>query len=176
MTGAFFGPAGVDLRPLVEEAVAALGYFEPSSVDELTALLERQWPSGTSKTMLIYGDGLGDNLEGAEREAAGIGKGRMPRAVWQLLSAAGRADPYNAIEATTLRIAFGVNKLRDLARESQWGIYVSRVELGGVLPHCCDQAKAMAGKSFPRVGRPALPLPGCGAAWCSCRWDRLVDD
>lgn len=116
MTGVFFGPIGLDLTPIVHEAVDELGYFRTDALPALVDQFDREWPHGISSTMLIYGKTVGEDLTAEEKAAAGLTKARMPRGVWELLSATGKADPRGAIEAVTIRTILGVQRQRDLHR------------------------------------------------------------
>ena len=41
--------------------------------------------------------------------------------------------------------------------------------------NACDAAKALVGKRYLSEAAPRLPLPGCGAATCTCRFAHHAD-
>jgi hypothetical protein len=59
---------------------------------------------------LIYNDL--EPMTEQEKRAAGLPKARMPRAVWPLLSDAGRADTWQAIKETTTHMILAVQRER----------------------------------------------------------------
>ncbi len=105
-----FGPVVTDLRPIVREAIDALGYFRADRADQLADLFVRLWPAGISSTMLIYNDL--ESMTDEEKRAAGAGRARMPRDVWAAMSEKGRAAPARGIQETTVRIILAVQRAR----------------------------------------------------------------
>lgn len=110
MTEVRFGQAPFDLRPFVQSAVEQLGFFRADSIDDLAGLFEQLWPSGISSTMLIYNEL--EPLTEEEKRTIGAPRTRMPRAVWRLLSDAGRAHPQRAIAETTTHVILAVQRER----------------------------------------------------------------
>jgi hypothetical protein len=41
--------------------------------------------------------------------------------------------------------------------------------------HACPEARALSGQRFLSRKAPALPLPGCGKAQCTCRYEHHED-
>lgn len=169
-----FAPAPFNLRPFVAGAVEKLGYFRADSVDHLTEIIERLWPTGVSSTMLIYNDILHDLTE-EEKQAAGLEKGRTNREIWSLLSDAGRTDPRGAAVTLTLWIISSVQRARFDHEEPSWSKFCDRVRL---VAHAspeyhCDRSRELDGLVVHREERFPLPLSGCDRDWCPCRWDYL---
>lgn len=154
MTGqVIFRQAPPALRPLVHEAVEALGYFRREAADQLVSIYEQLWPKGISATMLL---------------SRGID-------IAPLLSATGAADHRLAAEATTLRVIFNLRRQEFDANEPNWSTISSRVQLRASIAACCEASRALDGTAFARQERPSLPLPSCDAEWCSCHWMQLTD-
>jgi hypothetical protein len=40
---------------------------------------------------------------------------------------------------------------------------------------CCEAARALEGRRFLAMQAPALPLPGCTATQCACKFGKLAD-
>jgi hypothetical protein len=40
---------------------------------------------------------------------------------------------------------------------------------------CCEAARALEGQRFLAMQAPALPLPGCTASHCTCKFGKLAD-
>jgi hypothetical protein len=40
---------------------------------------------------------------------------------------------------------------------------------------CCEAARALEGRRFLALQAPALPLPGCTASQCACKFGKLAD-
>lgn len=171
-----FGAPPVDLRPIVRDAVQALGYFRPDAADELAAIFTRLWPRGISATMLLYNDL--EDLSPVEKAGAGLGKGRMPRELWNLLSEVGRAKPHYAVRTITSRVISTVQRARFDRDEATWSSYSSRVQfIARATPELhCDRARELNGSIMARQDRFPLPMPDCDREWCPCRWDHLLDD
>lgn len=131
------------LLPLVEEAIAALGYFQPEYAGELAAIYEGLWPRGVSGSML------------------------SDAPVAHMLSDKGRADEGHACAATTMRIVFNLRRAEFERSEPHWGGPGAQVRLWARGNPC----KAMLGhdqRVFPWAESPMLPQPGCDREWCPC--------
>ena len=157
MTGqVIFRQAPPALRPLVHEAVEALGYFRPEAADQLVSIYEQLWPKGISATMLL---------------SRGID-------LAPLLSATGAADHRLAAEATTLRVIFNLRRQEFDANEPNWSTISSRVQfIARAQPeHHCARSMELNTLLLPRQDRFPLPMAGCDKEWCPCRWDMVMDE
>ncbi len=173
--GIILREAPPELDQLVHEAIQALGYFRADRADELAALYRQLWPRGTSDTMLIYNDL--DDMSEQEKRDAGLGRGRMPRAVWQLLTDKGKRDPRHAAKATGLRLYFRLRLMQFDADEVFWSTMSSKVQfMARAQPeYHCPRSLELAGLVLPRQARFPLPLPDCAKEWCPCRWVWVPD-
>lgn len=171
MQAILFREAPACLPEFACEAVSALGYFRPDAAAALTAIFVRIWPNGLSSTAIIYSDL--EDMTGEEKAAACIGRGRMPRDFWVILNERGRANPFHAAKAATLRILFNIRRAEHDSEEPQSSASASRLELHGITNFTCAAARVLNGMTVPPEGCFALPLVGCASEWCACRWDIL---
>lgn len=169
-------PVGsLDIRPFVREAVEALAYFKPEQSDALALLIVKMWRE-KSATMLLYGSAVGEDMTPSEKVACGLGKGRMPRSLWRILSDKGRLDPSHAAKATTLRITFNVMRWISIQAEKIEATFSSKIEFRGLSNSSCAASRELMNTIIPRNERYPLPVPGCTAEWCSCRWDLVFEN
>lgn len=176
MSGAFiFREAPAELDHYVWEAVEQLGYFRGNRIVELAEIYRRLWVKGVSGKMLNYNDL--DEMNEDEKREAGLGRGRMPRIIWQLLSDKGRLDPHLAVEATTNRVFFNLRRHEDNAAEAHWGAFASQVQFVARArsDYHCSRSLALNGIIMARRERFDLPLSECDKEWCPCRWDGVLD-
>lgn len=137
----------------VREAIKALGYFRSDRADQLIALFADIWPKGLSADVLL----------------------RHYEAITPLLSSKGLSNPRHAARATTLRVIF--NQQRHEAKElfSDHPYLSATVTFRARGDACCSRSREMDGNVSLLSDRTDLPLPGCNAEWCPCRWDGNAD-
>lgn len=140
----------MELREIVAEAVNALGYFRPDSVEELTTHFERLLPQGLGADMLLRERGIIDNL----------------------LTSKGQENPRHAAKAVALRVSFNVRR----AKQRDAPNFISRCEFRGITNYTCSAGRDLSGVVVTLSERTALPLEQCSSEWCACRWDFILDD
>jgi hypothetical protein len=153
----------------IQEAVDALGYFRADSIDDLIAIFRQIWPMGLSANALIYNDL--EEMTAEQKRAHDLAPGRVPYAVWEILTEKGRRDVRHACKATLLRILFNLRRREFDDQEERWSAFASRVCLRGITDHSWHFVRTFEGTTLPREKRFALPLDPCNSEWCACRWD-----
>jgi hypothetical protein len=171
------GANKVQIDGIVAEAIDQLGYFHPASRDLIAARIARLW-GNNAYTFENDGDRIRPLPDRPRYQVAGE--------IWGCLSEKGRADPSYACKATLLRVTFNVYRARDAANRKLHRQFASRVRFGGVGDYTCSVARPLNGHVMPltrsilglrrEVSLPELPLQGCTADWCACRWNFLPDD
>lgn len=171
------GTSEVEIDGIVAEAIDALGYFHPNSVPFVAARLARLWGENPY-TFETDGERIKPIPERPRYQVAGE--------IWGCLSDKGRADPTHACKATLLRITFNVRRAAQASEAERWRSYATKAQFACHEPHACAGARAKDGAVVGLTKRhlglfakpvplPPLPLAGCDAEWCSCRWDVLSD-
>jgi hypothetical protein len=140
----------MELREIVAEAVNALGYFLPESIDALTTHFERLLPKGFGADILLRERGIIDDL----------------------FTSKGQENPRHAAKAIALRVSFNVRRSKQRAAPD----FISRCEFRGITNYTCSAGRELTGVVVPLSERTALPLEQCSSEWCACRWDFVLDD
>ena len=166
------GSAVVELRPFVEEAIAALGLVRPTALQWLEGEIAKNVNRSQGRSIRENGARLT-----ADRRAAlgvpGFG-GHLSEEVWEALTDTGRTDPVRAFDDTVARaIKLARNAAQRLSadRSLKSGLFAG-VKIGpSPSVGLCASGMAMVGKVLDAP--PVLPFTGCDQSVCSCSW-RLI--
>lgn len=145
-----FGVANVEIDGAVRAMLGLYPYLEPAYEKEIAEIIAADWPAFCSRA-------------------------RYLRQFPHIFSAYGRESISHSIKATRGFMIFAVWKTVFDGSEHIWGQRCSNVELRASVKECCSTSKGHNGVVITRKDRPQLPLAGCDAEWCSCRWFEVDD-
>lgn len=167
------GSSTVAIDDIVAEAIETLGFFHPRSLPFIADRIARLW-GGNTRAFEMDGERIKPIADRPRYQVAGE--------IWGGLSAKGRVDPSYACEATWLRVTFNIRRVAERNQEEHWRTFATKASFACHEAHACAKARSSKGAVmalnkrtlglFVRpVPLPSLPVAGCDADWCSCRWD-----
>lgn len=170
------GGRRLQIDSIVAEAIGSLSYFHPRSLPFVAERIARLWGKD-ARAFETDGEWVKPLQDKPQY--------RVASEIWDCLSSKGRADPGYACQATWLRVQFNVRRELQRQEGEPWRSFASTAQFRCHEPHACASARNRQGEVLPLVKRtllfakpvplPALPLAGCDADWCSCRWDVTGD-